>query len=84
MPGERKLSTRRAPQAPAPRKPKAARLPESLPVVEEVIDPEVVKAAPEQFRQIGQEVSEQLDFEPARYFRRRTVRRTYVSRTELR
>jgi transposase len=54
------------------------RLPQSLPVVEEVIDPEPVKAAPEQFRQIGQEISEQLDYEPARYFRRRLVRRTYV------
>jgi transposase len=66
----------------AVRKPKTPRLPETLPVVEEVIDPEPVKAAPEQFRQIGQEVSEQLDYEPARYFRRRLVRRTYVSRTQ--
>jgi transposase len=71
-----------APTAPAPRKPKTPRLPETLPVVVEVIDPEPVKAAPEQFRQIGQEVSEQLDYEPARYFRRRVVRRTYVSKTD--
>jgi transposase len=72
------------PKAPvqAPRKAKLPRLPDNLPVVEEVIDPEPVKAAPEQFRQIGQEVSEQLDYEPARYFRRRLVRRTYVSKTE--
>ena len=68
--------------AQAPRKAKLPRLPQNLPVVEEVIDPEPVKAAPEQFRQIGQEVSEQLDYEPARYFRRRLVRRTYVSKTE--
>lgn len=68
--------------APAPRKTKLPRLPETLPLVEEIIDPEPVKAAPEQFRQIGEEVSEQLDYEPARYFRRRLVRRTYVSRTE--
>ncbi|HET7751103.1 MAG TPA: IS66 family transposase [Terriglobales bacterium] len=70
------------PQAPAARKPKTPRLPETLPVVEEIIDPEPVKVAPEQFRQIGQEVSEQLDYEPARYFRRRLVRRTYVSKVE--
>ncbi len=72
------------PKAPvqAPRKAKLPRLPENLPVVEEVLDPEPVKAAPEQFRQIGQEVSEQLDYEPARYFRRRLIRRTYVSKTE--
>ena len=69
-------------QAPAARKPKTPRLPENLPVVEEVIDPEPVKAAPEQWRQIGQEVSEQLDYEPARYFRRRLVRRTYVSKAQ--
>ena len=67
-------------QVQAPRKAKVPRLPQNLPVVEEVIDPEPVKAAPEQFRQIGQEVSEQLDYEPARYFRRRLVRRTYVSK----
>jgi transposase len=64
------------------RKPKTPRLPENLPVVEEVIDPEPVKAAPEQWRQIGQEVSEQLDYEPARYLRRRLVRRTYVSKVQ--
>lgn len=72
-----------APQPSAARKLKTPRLPETLPVVEEIIDPEPVKAAPEQFRQIGQEVSEQLDYEPARYFRRRVVRRTYVSKTEV-
>lgn len=65
-------------QSPAARKPKMPRLPEHLPVVEEIVDPEPVKAAPEQWRQIGQEVSEQLDYEPARYLRRRLVRRTYV------
>src|SRR4051812_38972441 len=42
------------PQVQAPRKAKVPRLPQSLPVIEEVIDPEPVKAAPEQFRQIGQ------------------------------
>jgi len=70
------------PQTQTSRKAKVPRLPDNLPVVEEVVDPEPVKAAPEQFRQIGQEVSEQLDYEPARYFRRRLVRRTYVSKVE--
>lgn len=65
------------------RHPKAPRLPENLPVVEEVIDPEPVKAAPENYRCIGQEVSEQLDYEPARFLRRRTIRRKYVHRTEV-
>jgi len=58
-----------------------ARLPENLPLVEEVIDPEPVQAQPEQWRCIGQEISEQLDYEPGRFFRRRVVRRKYVHRT---
>ncbi len=37
---------------------------------------EPVKAAPENWRCIGQEVSEQLDYEPGRFLRRRTVRLT--------
>jgi transposase len=65
------------------RKERVQRLPENLPVVEEVIDPEPVKAQPEQFRCIGQEISEQLDYEPGRFLRRRVVRRKYVHRTKL-
>jgi transposase len=67
------------PRAKTERKP---RLPEHLPVVEEVIDPEPVKAHPEAWRCIGQEVTEQLDYEPARFLRRRTIRRTFVHRTD--
>src|SRR5271170_3442511 len=63
------------------RKERTARLPENLPVVEEVLDPEPVKAQPEQWRLIGQEISEQLDFEPGRFLRRRVVRRKYVHKT---
>jgi transposase len=71
------------PRASRTRTPKAPRLPDNLPVVEEVIDPEAVKAQPEKWRQIGQEVSEQLDYEPGRFLKRRTVRRTYVHRTQV-
>ena len=66
----------------AVRKHRPPRLPENLPVVEEVIDPEPVKTTPENWRCIGQEVSEQLDYEPGRFLRRRTVRRKYVHRTD--
>lgn len=59
------------------------RLPENLPVVEEVIDPEPVKQKPDEWRCIGQEVSEQLDFEPARFLRRRTIRKKYVHRLDF-
>ncbi len=89
--GSERVESAVEPTAPAPklkppvrtaRKTKLPRLPENLPVVEEVIDPEPVKAQPDQWRQIGQEVSEQLDYQPAQYFRRRLVRRTYVSKVE--
>jgi transposase len=63
------------------RKERPPRLPENLPVVEEVIEPEPVRAQPEQWRCIGQEVSEQLDYEPGRFLRRRVVRRKYAHRT---
>jgi transposase len=56
------------------------RLPENLPVVEEVIDPDLVQVQPQAWRCIGQEVSEQLDYEPGRFFKRRVVRRKYVHR----
>ena len=49
------------------RKARAPRLPDNLPVVEEVIDPEPVKAQPQDWRLIGQKISEQLDYEPARF-----------------
>jgi transposase len=64
-------------------RPNPPRLPENLPVVEEVIEPEPVKQKPEEWRCIGQEVSEQLDYEPARFVRRRTVRKKYVHRLDL-
>lgn len=59
------------------------RVPEHLPVIEEVIIPEPVKLTPEQWRCIGEEVSERLDYEPARFLCRRTVRPKYVRRGEL-
>src|ERR1700677_1230640 len=79
------------PLAPAPvaKTPKPARsenkprLPEHLPVIEEVIDPDAVKAQPEAWRCIGQEVSEQLDYEPGRFLRRRLIRRKYVHKVDL-
>lgn len=64
------------------RKEREARIPEHLPVVEEVIEPEPVKAAPEAWRCMGEEVTEQLDYEPAKFLRRRIIRRKYVKRKE--
>ena len=58
------------------------RWPEELPVIEEILEPEEVKANPEEFRCIGEEVSEQLDYQPAKFFRRQIIRRKFVSRRE--
>jgi transposase len=68
--------------AKAPRQ-RTPRVPEHLPVIEEVIEPEPVKSAPQDWRRIGEEVSERLDYEPARFLRRRTVRPKYVRRHEV-
>ncbi len=51
-----------------PRKEREARVPEHLPAVDEVIEPE--------------EVTEQLDYQPARFLRRRIIRKKYVKRDE--
>jgi transposase len=63
-------------------KPRRIRLPENLPVVEEVIEPEPVKGCPEAWRRIGEEVSELLDYEPGRFLRRRIIRPKYVRRAD--
>lgn len=62
------------------RKPRRPRYPEDLPVIEDILDPESVKANPSLYRQIGEEVSEQLDYEPGRFLLRRQIRRTWVKR----
>jgi transposase len=69
--------------APSPPRERGPRLPEHLPVIEEIIVPEPVKTAPQDWRRIGEEVSERLDYEPARFLRRRTVRPKYVRRGVL-
>jgi transposase len=58
------------------------RWPEDLPLEREYIDPEEVAAQPESFRCIGEELSEKLDYQPARFFRRQLIRRKYVARFE--
>jgi transposase len=63
-----------------PRSERGPRIPEHLPVIQEVIDPEPVKGCPEAWRCIGEEVTELLDYQPAHFFKRRIVRRKYVRR----
>ena len=63
-----------------PRNNRRPRLSENLLTTEEVIIPDEVKADPENYRKIGQEVSEKLDVEPARYTRHLIIRPTYVNK----
>ena len=66
-----------------PKRPaRAQRIPENLPVIEQVLEPEAALAAPQDWRLIGQEISEQLDYEPARFLCRRLIRRKYVHRSD--
>ena len=69
-------------KAPKPRKEREARVPEHLPAIDEVIEPEEVSVAPEAWRHIGDEVTVQLDYQPAKFFRRRIIRKKYVKRDE--
>jgi transposase len=55
-------------------------VPAHLPVKEVIIDPEEVKACPEEWTCIGEEVTEQLDYTPASFVRLRLIRRKYVHR----
>jgi transposase len=58
--------------------PSRPRIPEHLPVREEVIDPEEVKACPQKWRLIGEEVTERLDYRPAQFLKHRLIRRKFV------
>jgi hypothetical protein len=59
------------------------RWPNDLPLCQQIIDPQEVQADPQAWRYIGQEVSEQLDYQPAKFFRRQIIRRKYVSVEEV-
>lgn len=59
-------------------KQRIGRIPENLPVVEQIIEPAEVLAAPQNWRFLANEVSEQLDFTPGQFLRRRLIRRKYV------
>ena len=72
-----------APQPPRSRRKRERkpRLPEDLPSEDQVIEPEAVKQDRSAYRCIGEEITEELDVVPTRYFRRRIIRRKYVSKT---
>lgn len=71
------------PKASTPSPSRKPRIPKHLPVVEEVLDPDEVKQNPEAYRKISEEVSEQIDYEPGRFFCRRLIRPVYVQKNTL-
>jgi transposase len=64
------------------RKRSRPKLPEDIEVVERTVDPEEVATQPGAWRQLGEEVSERLQYEPSRYWLERTIRRTWIKRDE--
>lgn len=54
------------------------RTPDNLEVVQEIIEPQIVQAGPEQWKRIGQEVSRRLDYQPGKFFWQETIRPKYV------
>ena len=67
-----------APPASRPKPVRRPRLPEHLPIVEEIVDPDIVLANPARFRFVNQVVTEQLDFVRGHFLRRHIIRRKYV------
>jgi transposase len=53
------------------------KLPENLPVVEEIIEPEEVT---EDMVKIGEEITEILEYKPAQFFKRRIIRPKYINK----
>jgi transposase len=66
------------PPAFRPKPARRPRLPEHLPIVEEIVDPDIVLANPAGFRFVNQVVTEQLDFKRGYFLRRHIIRRKYA------
>ncbi len=67
------------PRLQSPRsKPVRQPLPDHLPEERVMLIPEEVKAHPDQWKEIGQEITEELDWKPSQFFKRIYVRPKYV------
>lgn len=64
----------------AKRTPREATLPENLPVEETILIPEEVKAHPEHYRQISEEITTKLDYQSAQFKKLITRRPKFVKR----
>ncbi len=58
----------------------AIRTPEDLEVVEEIVLPDCVKADPDQWKEISREENKRLDYQPGKFFWRKTIRPKFVRR----
>jgi len=58
----------------------AIRTPEDLEVVEEVLIPDFVKVDPDKWKEIGREENQRLDYQPGKFFWRKTIRPKFVRR----
>jgi len=67
-----------APPSGARRKAVRQPLPDHLPEERVLLIPEEVQAHPEQWKEIGQEITEELDWKPAEFFKRLYIRPKYV------
>lgn len=65
-------------QPSARRPPARSGIPEDLPMEQVVLLPDEVKAHPEQFRQIDELITRELDYNPGRFFWRQYVRPKFV------
>ena len=71
---------------PRARRARKPRIPEHLPTEDVIIEPDEVKENPSAYERIGEEVAQELDVVPARYFRRRIIRPKYkkkAARTQV-
>ena len=71
-----------AAKPPVTRRPARSGFPDNLPVERVVLVPEEVQANPDQFRQIDEVVTRELDYQPGRFFWRQYVRPKFVRKAE--
>ena len=63
---------------------KKPRIPDHIPVESsETITPQAVLEQPDQWRHIGQEISEYLDYQPGHFFKRQIIRPKYVHKSNV-
>lgn len=73
------------PALPARRRVKRVRKPrfaDDLPTEDIIIDPEEVKQAPQDYVQIGEEITREFDVVPPKYYCRRFIRRKYKTKAD--